>query len=100
MTFSRAFDGSLVFDSHQMSKSAFIAHTKVMHRANEKFQRRFVPGHSRPTIKKFQFSKQTLAEIRNIFFDEDGSLRNSIVSDIDISMHNGKLHIYHFRLFS
>ena len=59
-----------------------------MNRVNEKFKRRFIPGSSKPMMKQLRFAKETLSEIRSIFFDEDGSLRNCIMNDIDISINN------------
>jgi len=68
-----------------------------MNRVNEKFQRRYIPQFSRPTIKGFKFSKEILKEIRDLFFDEDGSLKNSICNDIDISMNNGEsIYLYKY----
>ena len=83
---NRAPDGSLVFDSHEISRNDFIQRTQFMNKVNEEFRRRFEPGRSRPLLKCLKI--KDLQEIRNIFFDDDGSLQNAIINDIDISCKN------------
>lgn len=72
-----------------MSRDQFVAHARLMERANDRFQRRFLPGRSRPTLRRLRFSSPAVVdEIRAVFFDPDGSLKRSVINDIDISVHN------------
>mmetsp|Transcript_3699 Transcript_3699/g.5621 ORF Transcript_3699/g.5621 Transcript_3699/m.5621 type:complete len:117 (-) Transcript_3699:1615-1965(-) len=72
-----------------MSIDEFLAKTALMSKVNATLPRLFIPNVSRPLLRSLSLSKETLMELQNLFFDNDGSLKNSIKNDVDMSMKNG-----------
>lgn len=53
------------------------------------------PGqqNQRPTLRHIRLSNECRQKLLNIFFDDDGSLKNDIVEDIDFSTENDPRYI-------
>lgn len=60
-----------------------------MERVNQSIERPFIRGISRPAFKQLNLSQSTLEELKQIFFNCDGSLQASIVRDVDLSRKHG-----------
>jgi len=74
-----------------MTLEEFIGHTKLMNMVNQTFPRPYYPGVSRPKLQQLDKSvtPEQVQALWGIFFDEDGSLSDSIRSDIDLSAKHG-----------
>ena len=72
-----------------MSLADFIEETKFMAEVNAAFPRPFVPNESRPRLQRLDLSQDQIDRLRDLFFDPDGSLRDSIQKEVDSSAKHG-----------
>jgi hypothetical protein len=82
-------DRSLLYTDRDMHLSDFIANVHFMNKVNASLPRLCIPGKSRPRLQKVLLATDTIHEIRRLFFDDDGSLRDDIMNDIDLSPKHG-----------
>ena len=76
-----------------MSIDEFLRHSQLMFKVNSTFPRIFIPGRSRPMLREMKLSRKSVRELRDFFFDSDGSLRNAVRNDIDTSVKNDPRYI-------
>lgn len=81
--------GSLLITSSEMSLERFLQHAGLMNEINEDFHRPLDRPESRPRLRALNMSESCISTIKSVFFDEDGSLRNEIKNDIDMSLKHG-----------
>lgn len=89
----RSYDGSLIITSDKMSITDFLKRASLMAKVNETFPRRYIPKVSRPSLRQLNFSTSNFSELKAVFFDEDGSLKNEIKHEIDTSVRNDPRYI-------
>lgn len=82
-------DRSLLYTDRDMSRTDFIAKVHFMKQVNASLPRIRIPGESRPRLQKIQLPTDKIHEIRSLFFDADGSLRDDMKNDIDLSPKHG-----------
>ncbi len=84
-------------DATDISREDFLKHTIFMDKVNRIFTSRNFddPGKSfhRPALRHIQLSEEHHKEMLSILFDDDGSLKNDIVPDIDFSAENDPRYI-------
>jgi hypothetical protein len=85
----RIHNGCLLVTENELSHEEFCNQTKLMTKVNKTLPRPFHPGVSRPRLQKVELSTKARFQLRSIFFDSDGSLRDSILDDIDLSTRHG-----------
>ena len=85
----RELDGNVLLTGREISEDAFHDEYDIMEGVNKTFPRSFKPGTSCPKMKKISLDETALHDLRSIFFDSDGSLKNSIKKDIDVSTRHG-----------
>lgn len=87
----------MFLDATDISREDFLKHTIFMDKVNRMFTSRNFdePGQScrRPALRHIQLSEEHQKEMLSILFDDDGSLKNDIVSDIDFSAENDPRYI-------
>ena len=84
----------LFLDSSDMSREEFIAHTTFMNKVNAIFEsHKFGNEEPRPPLAHVQVAPYFHQQIVKILFDEDGSLKNGIVKDLDLSVENDPRYI-------
>jgi hypothetical protein len=97
LKFIRATSSVEVFlDAADISREDFVKHATFLDKVHRMFTtHNFVaPGQNqRPTLRHIRLSKECRQKILNIFFDDDGSLKNDIVGDIDFSTENDPRYI-------
>lgn len=89
---SRAKDGSLLFDKEDMTCEEFVKKTRFMEQVNYRFGRDFTDK-SRFMLKHINLPDAVLEEIRDLFFEENGAFKKSIIEDVDISIANDPRYI-------
>ena len=82
-------DRSLLFTDRDMSHADFISNVHFMNEVNESLPRFFISGVSRPRLQKVELPTDKINEIKRLFFDADGSLRDDVKNDIDLSSKHG-----------
>jgi hypothetical protein len=82
-------NGCLLITEQELSHEEFCKQMKVTGKVNQTLPRPFHRGVSRPKLQKVDLSISTLSQLRSIFFDTDGSLRNTMMDDIDLSSRHG-----------
>jgi hypothetical protein len=75
--------------SSKMSLERFLQHAGLMNQINGDFHRPLDQPESRPRLRALNMSESCITTIKSVFFDEDGSLRNEIKNDIDMSLKHG-----------
>lgn len=86
-------------DSSDVTKEDFILHSMFINKVNgifasHKFHSTVGQQHpSRPGLAHVHLPLECHQQILNILFDKDGSLRNEIVEDIDLSRENDPRYI-------
>jgi hypothetical protein len=73
---------SLFITSYEMPLNSFLQHTRLMNKINEDLHWRLYRN-SRPRLRALNVSKACISKIKSIFFDKDGSLRDTIKNDVD-----------------
>lgn len=86
---NRMYNGSLLVTEQELSHEEFCKQVKLMMKVNKTLPRPFHPNKSRPRLHKVNFSQEALERLRSIFFEANGSLRRSIVEDIDLTSRHG-----------
>eukprot|EP00934_Nitzschia_sp_Nitz4_P008329 Nitzschia sp. Nitz4//scaffold3_size479765//378541//380566//NITZ4_000160-RA/size479765-snap-gene-1.376-mRNA-1//1//CDS//3329550938//8319//frame0 len=82
-------EGLLVISENNLSLKDFRRERILFKQLNKALPRQFHPGKSRPLLQVADITPTQLTELRSIFFDEDGSLSNAIVEDVDLSTRHG-----------
>eukprot|EP00549_Striatella_unipunctata_P011611 CAMPEP_0118723340 /NCGR_PEP_ID=MMETSP0800-20121206/31950_1 /TAXON_ID=210618 ORGANISM="Striatella unipunctata, Strain CCMP2910" /NCGR_SAMPLE_ID=MMETSP0800 /ASSEMBLY_ACC=CAM_ASM_000638 /LENGTH=414 /DNA_ID=CAMNT_0006631757 /DNA_START=843 /DNA_END=2088 /DNA_ORIENTATION=- len=95
----RSPEGSRLFTGEEISLEEFLRKADFMAKVNRTFPRHFDKEGSRPRLRHLELSQETINKLRSIFFDEDGSLADSMRHEIDISIKNDPRYIT-FRNFS
>ena len=86
-------DGALIFSENEMSLEGFLERRKLMRLVNQSFRRPYVEGVSKPALSQLDLSGNDVKELQNVFFDEDGSLRDDMKLEIDSGMKNDPRYI-------
>ena len=89
----RCKDGALIFSENEMTLEEFLERRTLMRLVNESFTRSYVEGVSKPALSQLNLSNDDVKELQNIFFDEDGSLRDDMKLEIDSGMKNDPRYI-------
>jgi hypothetical protein len=87
----------LHYAEHDMSLSRFLAKTKYLNSVNESFPSLFTPGISRPKLQQLNLSTENMKALKSLFFDADGSLRDAVLQDIDLSVKHGYINFRNAR---
>lgn len=83
-------DGSsLTVTSADMSQETFLIHTALMDKVNDTFPRLLNQPGARPRMQALDISDESLAKIHSMFFDKDGSLREDVKRDVEMSTKHG-----------
>jgi hypothetical protein len=82
-------DGTMIFTAEECSKEGFFDEKRRMDSINEGIARTFTQGESRPVLRQLTLSEEARKKLKNIFFDDNGSLRESVKGDVDMSQKNG-----------
>jgi len=82
-------NGDFVLNGDEISAKSFSKMTRFMKKVNATFLRPFYANRSRPRLQQLKLPKFTFQQLKALFFDFDGSLRNSIRKDIDTSLKHG-----------
>jgi hypothetical protein len=83
-------DGSsLTVTSADMSQETFLIHTALMDKVNDTFPRLLNQPGARPRMQALDISDQSLSRIHSMFFDKDGSLREDVKKDVEMSTKHG-----------
>lgn len=85
----RMYNGALLVTAKEASYEDFYRQKQIMDQVNLTFTRKFRNGISRPALQQLKMDEQTLAKLKSTFFDKDGSLKNNIQCDIDLSSKHG-----------
>ena len=85
----RIYNGCLLVTENELSHDGFCSQMKIMAKVNKTLPRPYYPGVSRPKLEKVGLSKDAMHRLRSIFFDLDGSLKDSVAIDIDLSKKHG-----------
>ena len=86
-------DGALIFSENEMTLREFLERRTLMHLVNESFTRSYVEGVSKPALSQLDLTDDDVKELQNVFFDEDGSLRDDMKLEIDSGMKNDPRYI-------
>lgn len=80
-------DGHLIVTEKEdgVTEDAFLTETSFMDQVNATIPRTFVPMRSRPRLARMCISDSNVTAIRDLFFDQDGALRRSVVGDVSHS---------------
>ena len=70
-----------IYTPKDMDIFGFEEMKKECDKVNQKKIAVFVPGVSRPSLSKITLNEVGLSKIRDVFFDEDGSLKRNIIKD-------------------
>ena len=83
-------DGSaLVVTLADMTLETFLHHTALMNKVNESFAQPLNRPGARPRLQSLDISEASLSKIKSTFFDADGSLRNEMKNDIEMTLKHG-----------
>jgi hypothetical protein len=82
-------NGDLMLTGSDISAEAFLKTSKFMNDVNATLLRPFYENHSRPKLQQLTLSEDGFQQLKALFFDLDGSLRNSMKKDIDTSLKHG-----------
>jgi hypothetical protein len=85
----KRFNGTLLVTGGKMSYHEFCRQRDHMKLVNQTFPKSYQPGISRPRFRRVSISRQALDDLRDVFFDKDGSLKKRIQRDVDFTARNG-----------
>jgi hypothetical protein len=85
----RELDGNILLTDQHISEDSFYDEFETMADVNSTFPRTFETDKSRPKMRKIELGPSALRELRSIFFDPDGSLKEGIAKDVDLTTRHG-----------
>jgi hypothetical protein len=77
----------VIYTEDEMPFVEFRRRAELMLKVNETIPKALVPGVSRPTFRELRLSPEVWTELKEVFFGEDGKLRDSIMNDVAINDH-------------